>query len=100
MSRCIFVAHATSIYLCLGWVVCVCVGVYSCSLLRQQAETQLTANLWLTSWLFQTDFYRNIATVSGYMEGVHWEEEGGMHKDERTHDEQLTGFDKLFIVRD
>jgi len=25
----------------------------------------LTANLWLTSWLFQTDFYRNVVTVGG-----------------------------------
>jgi len=28
-------------------------------------KAQLTANLWLTSWLFQTDFYRNVVTVGG-----------------------------------
>jgi len=46
----------------------------------------LTANLWLTSWLFQTDFYRNVVTVGGGMQmdaghGASW-----------THDDRLTPF--------
>lgn len=37
-------------------------SVHCCGI---RLKTQLTANLWLTSWLFQTDFYRNVVSGGG-----------------------------------
>lgn len=91
MSRCIFVAHATAVNLCL----CGCILVHCCGNWPKPNWPQICG---LPHGFFKLIF---IATLPRL--GDMWKElygRGGMHKDARTCDEQLTGFYKLFIVGD